>query len=354
MHDIMADFPEGDKMKCDGFENDISEHHRRMVRLRRVDGHDRAEDFACSLNKSPKSKSPFPKKFKGRCKHCGMIGHKEIQCWRKQSPGEERKTSFRVNDGPRINGNCNWCQKKGHMERFCRSKKAGKPRAKNLDRCNATLDSDIESSDTETEEVAFSMADMKKVMKDFKEDKMFYDPNNHCQPLMEQSEEEADNASNVGSLKISSENPNEEWGKALEVSTEDLNHLDEPATLHGTGPEEECWDCPEEPKNWSDAVNIESDKLKALKAAFSDNMIGAVEATDNWSEFEESNNKEDCHGSMCEGEGTDEQCEPTMKRGHEKLAGWICVKKKPRSIGGGPHQVNSKWTLKLTVSGIVK
>ncbi len=183
-HDVMAALPDGDEMDCEKFENELSEHHRRLVRLKKVGKtKKKEEDFACSVARSPKAKSPFPKQFKGRCRHCAKIGHKEANCFQKQREmrekglphNEERKSSPKSEDGPRIKGNCNWCQKHGHMERFCRAKKAGKLKVSRQAQCNLSCKEEEEEHD---EEVAFASLDLGKIEEEIMQDRKCNDESN--------------------------------------------------------------------------------------------------------------------------------------------------------------------------------
>jgi hypothetical protein len=54
----------------------------------------------------------YTKKFKGRCRECGKIGHKVADCKQKNEGGENKK-----------NLECSNCGKKGHSEMTCWSKK---------------------------------------------------------------------------------------------------------------------------------------------------------------------------------------------------------------------------------------
>ena len=56
----------------------------------------------------------------------GKIGHKGTDCWTLDSNKEKRPTGYNdKNDGNKnykFNGNCNYCDKKGHKEADCRAK----------------------------------------------------------------------------------------------------------------------------------------------------------------------------------------------------------------------------------------
>jgi len=54
----------------------------------------------------------YHKKFKGRCRNCGKIGHKAADCKQKGESDESKKTL-----------ECKHCGKKGHSEKTCWAKK---------------------------------------------------------------------------------------------------------------------------------------------------------------------------------------------------------------------------------------
>jgi len=74
----------------------------------------------------------FSKQFKGRCRSCGMFGHKAVDCKKRSIKEQESKGKTTENsDGirnknrkHRFNGKCNHCGIFGHMEKDCRKKKA--------------------------------------------------------------------------------------------------------------------------------------------------------------------------------------------------------------------------------------
>ena len=68
----------------------------------------------------------FNKQFKGRCRNCGMFGHKAADCKKKgTNKGKKSDDGDRNRDGKRrFNGKCNHCGIFGHMEKDCRKKKA--------------------------------------------------------------------------------------------------------------------------------------------------------------------------------------------------------------------------------------
>ena len=148
-HEKMAELQDGEEMDYEEFERDLEEHCRRMTRLRtiRKNAANKSEDFSYFSIKSPKLKLPFKKQFKGRCKFCGKIGHKEDECFKKNK-GIANKQRFEFKgqgkfdfyrDGPKISGKCNWCGIVGHMETHCRKKKAGNPRSGSCNHCT-TMD----------------------------------------------------------------------------------------------------------------------------------------------------------------------------------------------------------------------
>jgi gag-polypeptide of LTR copia-type len=80
------------------------------------------------------------KPYKGSCHTCGKIGHKSTDCWFHEKNKSKRPTNYKgatesANTASNGNGNsgkspvtCNWCQKVGHPEDKCFSKKNGKPK----------------------------------------------------------------------------------------------------------------------------------------------------------------------------------------------------------------------------------
>eukprot|EP00733_Pompholyxophrys_punicea_P000164 Pompholyxophrys_punicea_v1_NODE_28_length_5163_cov_5.731206.p1 type:complete len:571 gc:universal NODE_28_length_5163_cov_5.731206:57-1769(+) len=66
--------------------------------------------------------------FKGRCSKCGKFGHKAVDC-PSGNGGAGGNQYKREQKGPKVAGRCNWCNKPGHIERFCWAKKRGSPKA---------------------------------------------------------------------------------------------------------------------------------------------------------------------------------------------------------------------------------
>ena len=71
-------------------------------------------------------KAGFKKQFKGKCCVCGKIGHKGADCWTLESNKDKRPTGYNdkndSNKNVKFNSNCNYCDKKGHIEAECRIK----------------------------------------------------------------------------------------------------------------------------------------------------------------------------------------------------------------------------------------
>jgi len=71
-------------------------------------------------------KTGFKKQFKVECRVCGKIGHKGTDCWTleihkdKRPGGNNNKNDS--NRNYKFNGNCNYCDKKGHKEADRRTK----------------------------------------------------------------------------------------------------------------------------------------------------------------------------------------------------------------------------------------
>ena len=314
-HDIMAALPSGEEMNYDKFEADISEHHRRLVRLRRVNN--REENFAYSLNKSPKLKSPFPRRFKGRCRHCGVIGHKEAQCWKKKSGQKGKRDYSSDENGPRIKGKCHWCLKQGHMEKYCKSKKAGKPRAESSDSCNALTHSEETDVDN-VNEVAFSTIDMTSAWKAIQDDMIkeieinvpsiekSEKSHNYYDPLMDTDEE--DDVWDLINMKELSPVTSEEWDEELDEQLDSAMNTDVFKPKEVTQREGEAKEF---------AVHIKPEALASMKRALSDDMRGVISVTNDWKDFSELNKKNPC--KECENGHHEGECIPSMKTGQQKF-----------------------------------
>ena len=70
-----------------------------------------------------RNKFRFQKKFNGRCRACGVYGHKLVDCRRenKSSNNEKNNENDRRNKN-RFKGTCNYCHKYGHKEIDCWTK----------------------------------------------------------------------------------------------------------------------------------------------------------------------------------------------------------------------------------------
>ena len=80
----------------------------------------------------------YSKQYKGQCANCGVIGHKSAVCWLKESNSHLRpkgwKERKRVAKDKKIV--CSYCDKEGHLEKYCYKKRDDKRAREN--------DSDIE------------------------------------------------------------------------------------------------------------------------------------------------------------------------------------------------------------------
>ena len=96
-----------------------------------------------SSSDEDEEKALFSKTFKGRCRNCGMFGHKAIDCKK-----DQRKPAGRPNGRQRrFSGKCNFCGKIGHKEVDCWAKH-GKPKI------NDQVNQVMECSEVNEDEVA--------------------------------------------------------------------------------------------------------------------------------------------------------------------------------------------------------
>ena len=71
------------------------------------------------------------KQFKGRCWHCGKVGHKTEDCWSldlnkgkrppswNQVSGQQNNDNNKNQEGGKSKTKCHYCGKPGHIKHFC-------------------------------------------------------------------------------------------------------------------------------------------------------------------------------------------------------------------------------------------
>lgn len=107
------------------------------------------------------------KKFKGKCRVCGKIGHKAADCWEREGnkkPDSDNSSQTQGSKKPRFKGKCGYCKKPGHKEADCWKKKADLADKAKPESANTTTDNDSEQVLMTMERPSHATTQVKKML----------------------------------------------------------------------------------------------------------------------------------------------------------------------------------------------